>query len=212
MGGRHPAVFDGEVDTGAIARQEATRREAVGLGIALTGAAVAVTGIPALLASQAAFARAADDAAILSAAIGLEQQAAFTYRFAAESGLLDSVTRRVAERFAAHEQEHADELSAALRRLGGTPPGKVGRPEDVAVAGLSDVGDQRELIGYAIELESVGVAAYYDALSRLRDPRLVATAASIMANEGQHLVVLRQAAGREPVPFAFSTGGGPSRS
>ena len=30
--------------------------------------------------------------------------------------------------------------------------------------------------------------------------------ASIMANEGQHLVLLRQAAGRDPVPDAFETG------
>ena len=35
---------------------------------------------------------------------------------------------------------------------------------------------------------------------------LLRTTAQIMASEGQHLVVLRQALGRDPVPNAFETG------
>ena len=50
------------------------------------------------------------------------------------------------------------------------------------------------------------VAAYYDAHRKLIAAGLLQTAASIMANEGQHLVVLRQAAGQAPVPNALETG------
>jgi hypothetical protein len=42
-------------------------------------------------------------------------------------------------------------------------------------------------------------------MPRLR-PGLRQPLASIMACEGQHLVVLRQALGRDPLPRAFETG------
>lgn len=52
----------------------------------------------------------------------------------------------------------------------------------------------------------MAVAAYYDASKKLQQARLLQTAAQIMSNEGQHLAVLRQALGRNPVPNAFETG------
>ncbi len=59
---------------------------------------------------------------------------------------------------------------------------------------------------FAVELETAAVGAYYDAHQRLEDAKLLQAGASIMANEGQHLVVLRQLLGRSPVPNAFETG------
>lgn len=58
---------------------------------------------------------------------------------------------------------------------------------------------------FALELEAMAVAAYHDAHRRLRDVALLKTAASVMATEGQHLVVVRRALGRAPVPRAFET-------
>ena len=53
----------------------------------------------------------------------------------------------------------------------------------------------------------MAVAAYYDAHGKLKDPKLLATGAQIMANEGQHLAVLRPLVNQPPVPDAFETGG-----
>jgi hypothetical protein len=52
----------------------------------------------------------------------------------------------------------------------------------------------------------MAVAAYYEAHRKLRDTKVLQTAAQIMAAEGQHLVVLRQALRRNPAPHAFETG------
>jgi rubrerythrin len=65
---------------------------------------------------------------------------------------------------------------------------------------------QADVANFAIELELAAVAAYYDAQRKLVEGKLLQTTASIMANEAQHLVVLRQAAKQDPVPDAFVTG------
>ena len=58
----------------------------------------------------------------------------------------------------------------------------------------------------AIELENMVVAAYFDASKKLQQGRLLQMTAQIMSNEGQHLAVLRQALGTDPVPNAFENG------
>ena len=50
------------------------------------------------------------------------------------------------------------------------------------------------------------MATYYRAAPRLEDAKLLQLSATIMANEGQHLVILRRALGKDPVPNAFETG------
>jgi len=167
-------------------------------------AVVAATSIPALLSVRTAFAQTTGDGAILQAAIGLEQTAVLAYDTAASSGLLKGPVKAAAERFRRHEQEHADGLIAALRGMGGTSPPKPNSARDVP--GLSSVASQADVLSFAIELEMMAVAAYYDAAQKLKDASLLQTAVAIMANEGQHLVVLRHAAGRNRVPNAFETG------
>jgi rubrerythrin len=148
------------------------------------------------------------DAAILESAIGLEQIAVFAYQAAIDSDLLEDGVVGVAELFRDQEQEHADGLITALESMGGTAPEPPTSVEDVdaAVPGLGDVESQEDVIRFAIELETAAVAAYYDAHQKLEDAALLQTGASIMANEGQHLVVLRQAVGENPSPAAFATG------
>lgn len=202
-------IRDGDVDTAVVAEYEATRRDMVRRGLAAGGAAaLAATSIPLLLGVRNAFARAEGDAAILESAIGIEQIAVFAYARAASSGLLDARTKRVAMLFGDQEQEHADGLITALETLGGTPPAKPTSLKDLDAVqpGFGDARSQAEVASFAIELETVGIAAYYDALSKLEEARLVQTAASIMANEGQHITVLRQAVGKPAVPNAFETG------
>ncbi len=200
---------DGEVDTAAVVDYESTRRAALRRGAMLGGGVLAAASIPLLLNVRNAFAQTDDDAAILEAAIGLEQTAVVAYATAVASGLLDPAVEDVATLFRDQEQEHADALIAALEDLGGTAP-KPPKAEDVE--GLGDVKSQADILTFAVELENMAIMAYSDAHGKLQSPDLLTAGAQIMSNEGQHLVVLRQGLGATPaasVPDAFETGDSP---
>jgi len=199
-------IADGDVDTTVIADYERSRRDLVQRGIAVGGVVVAASAIPFFLRIRNAFAQAEGDASVLEAAVGLEQQAVFAYTAAADSGKLGT-SEPIARLFAEQEQEHADGLARALRERGGSPPPKPTSPMDVPGLAEAAGGNAVDITNFAIELETMAVAAYYDAHGKLRAPELLATGASIMANEAQHLVVLRQALGKNPSPDAFVTGG-----
>jgi rubrerythrin len=199
-------ISDGPVDTAVVADYERTRRELMRRGLVAGGAVIAASSVPLFLRVTKAFAQADGDAAILEAAVGLEQTAVFAYTAAAGSGKLDPATTKVAKLFAAQEQEHADGLTAALEALGGSAPPKPTGPEDVEGLAEAAAKGQAAIARFAVELETTAVAAYYDAHGKLKDPKLLSTGASIMANEAQHLVVLRQALGANPSPDAFVTG------
>jgi hypothetical protein len=202
-------ILDGDVDTAVIAEYEVTRRDTLRRGLAAGGAAVlAATSIPLLLGVRNAFAQAEGDAEILKSAIGIEQIAVFAYDRAASSGLLNRATTAIARQFGAHEQEHADGLTSALEARGGSAPTKPRTLADLDAVqrGLGDARSQAAVANFAIELEMAAIAAYYDAQTKFKDAKLLQTGASIMANEGQHLTVLRQAVSKPAVPSAFETG------
>jgi rubrerythrin len=209
--GRVPAarirIADGEADTAVIAAFERDRRALIRRGIAAGGAVVAASSIPLLWSVRNAFAAGGSDGDILVSAIRLERIAVLAYGVALDSKLLDPGFARVARRFRSHEQAHADVLTTALTDLGGTPPpAPAVKDIDSVVTGIGDVRSQADVAHFAIELELAAVAAYYDAHRKLIDAKLLQAGASIMANEAQHLVVLRQAVKRSPVPNAFETG------
>jgi hypothetical protein len=147
---------------------------------ALARAAACLLGL-ALARPRAALAQRGDDGELIEALIELERRLALAY---AVGG---SATDKL---FARHSRQHAEGLEEALRNRGGRPPA------EPRVAG-----------GAPLELEARAVAACHRAAGELRDARLVPTLAAIMANHGQHLVVLREHAGRNPIPAAFETGG-----
>ncbi|MFP5362853.1 MAG: ferritin-like domain-containing protein [Thermoleophilia bacterium] len=202
------AIAGGGARTGAPAAVERDRRSLLRRGFGLGGAAIAASSIPLLLSVRDAFAQATGDAAILEQAINLEQTAVIAYDGVLDAGLLSSDALRIARRLRDHERRHAETLTTALTDLGGIPPAP---PEGVdavdnVVEGLGDLKTQAEAVEFLIELELAGVAAYNDAHGKLLEGRLLQTAASITAAEGQHLVVLRMLLGTDPVPDAFETG------
>jgi rubrerythrin len=197
-------IEDGDADTAAIAAYEASRRDAVRRGLAAGGAVIGAALVPALLSVRDAFAAAPqNDAGILGSAIRLENTAVAAYAAAVNSGVLTAPFRRTAVLFGRQEAEHAAALTAALRSLGGTPPAGT---DAKLLAPLKSAKSQAQVARFAIELETMAVAAYYDAARKLQQARLLQTSAQIMSNEGQHLVVLRQALGKGPVPNAFENG------
>jgi rubrerythrin len=206
--GARIAVADGPADSAQVAAFERDRRELIRRGLGLGGAAVAGSAIPLLLAVRNAFAVSDADGTILVQAITLERVAVLAYDTIVGTGLLGGRLDRQLRLLRGHEQQHADVLTKALTDLGGTPPRAPSGLQDVdkVVKGLGDIRTQAEALSFAIELETAAVAAYHDAQAKLVEAKLLQTGASIAANEGQHLVVLRQAARRPPVPHALETG------
>jgi rubrerythrin len=191
-----------------VAAFERDRRELIRRGLGLGGTVLAGSAIPLLLAVRNAFAVSDTDGTILQKAITLERVAVLAYDTIVGTGLLGGRLDRQLRLLRSHEQQHADVLTKALTDLGGTPPRAPSGLQDVdkVVRGLGDITTQAQALSFAIELETAAVAAYHDAQAKLVEAKLLQTGASIAANEGQHLVVLRQAARRPPVPHALETG------
>lgn len=140
----------------------------------------------------------AADVEILNAALDLEWRAVAAYKAAA--GLLSGAALRSAKLLLEHEQEHVDGLAAAIRDLGGTP-NRAQRSYE-----LPRLRTQPQALRFAIALEQDAIAAYIDALPKLSDPDLRATAASIATAEAEHVALLRIALGQSPLREAFVAG------
>jgi rubrerythrin len=168
------------------------------------GTLAAASALPLLAGVRHAFAQAPDEIAILKRAVTLELTMAAAYEAAASGGVLSPRVRQVALLFRRQEQAHADALSSALRTINQTAPTGT---DDRRLQGLRGLRTEAEVVRFAIGLENASVAAYYDAQKKLRDGRLIQATAQVMANDAQHLVVLRQATGQDPLPEAFETGG-----
>ena len=205
-----PITDGGCAPVAEVAEFERDRRELLRRGFGLGGAAVLASSIPLLWSVRSAFAEAGGDgdAPVLARAINLERVTVVAYDTVLAGGLLTPALGAVLRRFRAHEREHEKALVTALTSLGGTPPAPPQGVADVdkVVEGLRDVRSRADVLSFLIELETAAVAAYFDAHAKFGEAKLLQMGASIMANEGQHLVVLRKAAGQDPIPNAFETG------
>jgi hypothetical protein len=96
--------------------------------------------------------------------------------------------------FLSQESEHVRMLSRALADRKSAPPAP---PTDVKTASrqlaklgaggsLRDSRGDAVCIRYMIGVETVAEGAYYSAMSKLSDARVLTQAAQIMANEAQH--------------------------
>ncbi|MFN2612540.1 MAG: ferritin-like domain-containing protein [Solirubrobacterales bacterium] len=184
--------------------RRATRRDALSAGLVAGAGAFSALMAPALLGAGAAFGQAEDtsdtDSELLIGLIGFEQTAVLAYGTALAGGLLDPA---VAKRFARQEQAHAGALGAALKKIGGSPPAPP-RVEDVP--GLTEVQTRMEFLNFAVRLENQQLAAYLEANTQLGSGELLTLSSQIAANEGQHLVILRQDLGTDPIPAPLPSG------
>jgi rubrerythrin len=143
-----------------------------------------------------------NDVEVVAALLQLERDAVRIYE--AAQGRVDGALGRLTRRILDQERAHARGLARSLRRLGESPPSEPG----AQIPGLEGAlaRGPRAFAGFASRHEADIVAAYLQALERLRRPGLRSPVASILANEGQHLSLLREELGGNPVPRAFETG------
>jgi rubrerythrin len=171
------------------------------------GLALAASTAPLLAGVRDAFAAATGDEEIMLGAVRLEQGLVVAYRALAGSNQLDGPALALAKHFGDQEQQHLDAVTKQLQTLGGVVPQEPS-PDMVKAAGqaITGVHGQDALLAFAGALETSAIGAYYEAQQNLRRDEFLQTTAAIMANEGQHLALLREALKRPPVPSAFETG------
>ncbi|MGI8903527.1 MAG: ferritin-like domain-containing protein [Solirubrobacteraceae bacterium] len=138
------------------------------------------------------------DAELLNGLLDLERRTIGAYT--AGIPLLTGASLTAAQRFLAQELAHAAELSRLLKRAGVVAH----RPSD-----SYDLGHPRSaaaVLGLLHASETAQLAAYITAIPRLATGTVRASTASILADDAQHVSVLRSALALDPVPTAFVTG------
>jgi hypothetical protein len=149
------------------------------------------------------------DAATLTDALRLEHAAEFTYRAATRSDSAE--VSAIAMRFAPQETAHVSAIATAMEALGARklPPPRSPAAVDAIARDfgispvLSELRTPQETLGFMLAFEQELVAAWTATHRRLADASLLQTATSILGCQAQHLVVLRQALGRDPLPNAL---------
>jgi rubrerythrin len=141
--------------------------------------------------------------AALISALNTEQTAVVAYEAIANGGKVSVRTTALLRMLQDHDNQHAQQLVAALDSQGAKAPIP---PRRAAIRGLAGVHDDATAVAFAIDLELRAVGAYNRVVRYVADPNLLRTVAGAMGTDGQHLVVLRQLARRQLVPRAFERG------
>jgi len=142
------------------------------------------------------------DVAVLTPVLDQEHAAIAAYG-ALMSGL-DGRELATVREFRTQEREHAAQLTAAIRRLGGEPRGPRSRPS--YAASFPSLHDRDGALEFAVDVEQTAIAAYLEALGKLSTAALRAQAAVILATEAEQLSVLLEELGLTPIPSAFVGG------
>ncbi|MET0559833.1 MAG: ferritin-like domain-containing protein [Solirubrobacterales bacterium] len=143
------------------------------------------------------------DAEVLNVVLARELAAARAYDRVLPQ--LHGADLAMARRFRAQEQEHVDAILRALRGLGAEA-----EPEEDEEIEAEDLRTRDDLLGFLYEVERVSIDDGLQAIAHLTSQR--ALVGSIVANQAQHLVLLRRALGARPlatVPEAFENGTAP---
>jgi len=140
------------------------------------------------------------DVEVLNGLLALEYKAIEAYT--AGIPLLEGRhVQTAARQFLSQEISHSGEVYALLRRAKG-----IAIKHRTSYAFGQPRGHE-EVLNLLHALEQEQIAAYLDAIPNVSPGPVRAALASILANEAQHLVVVRRAQRVEPIPTPFVTGG-----
>lgn len=175
-----------------MAGRSSTRREL----LAASAGGVALVFPATALAATSVAARPDPPDERLRRLITVELLLDYCYRHVLGTSLLTPAARPVLELQARHELAHLQALSVELTRLspsGATPVGPTGLAaanRDLArrnvTARVGQLRGERDALRLLLEVERVVGGAYFVALTKLEDPRLIGLAIAIMSVEAQH--------------------------
>lgn len=120
--------------------------------------------------------------------------------YAAGIPLLHQTQAKAGEQFLAQELAHTVQLSDLIKRVKGKPH----RP-----AASYDLGQPRnaiDVLALLKRIEEMQIRAYLETIPRLEGNGSRKVAVSIMANDAQHLAMVRWEMGEAPVPAALVSG------
>ncbi len=132
------------------------------------------------------------DVDILNFALTLEFLEADFYKGAKG---LNGDAAMLATTFGDEEAQHVDALTAAIKRVGGTPAKK----PTFSFPG----GGQQAFLKLAQTLEDTGVSAYNGAAPQIQSKEVLAAAGGIVQVEARHAAAIRLLNGDQPAPVAF---------
>jgi rubrerythrin len=137
------------------------------------------------------------DLGIVRYALTLEYVESDFYEQALKTGRLKGRAADLAKRFGAQERTHVLALEEAVGKLGGTPPLKP-KPN-------FPLQSANAILGFALNIESLGAAALLAQADRIQDKQLLATALTMHSVEGRHVAAIATLLGKSPTPDgAFS--------
>jgi rubrerythrin len=134
------------------------------------------------------------DEGVVAFALQLELLERDLYAAILERDVLRRDERRLAERFGAHEAEHADALTAVLRAERAPVP----EPLQVDVERLA-AGGRVRVLSTLIDIEDLGADAYLGAAPDVLDRDALKLALAIHSVEARHAAAVRRMLGRRPV-------------
>jgi hypothetical protein len=138
------------------------------------------------------------DVELLNHLLHLEHMGVAAYT--AGTPLLAPATIKAGKLFLNDELAHAGALGGLIKAAGGKP---------IKAAPSYDLGHprtSRQVLSLLHEIEQAQIEGYLAALPRLAPASVKQSVASILANDAQHMAVVRAALGRTAVPAAFVTG------
>ncbi len=174
----------GGVEVHGMSRQSFILKGALAAGVAF-GASAVTPFVGSALASSG-------DVDILNFALTLEYLETNFYKVKGSQVGLSGQAKSTAALFGNEESEHVAALTAAVRKLGGTP---AKMPTFVF-----PVTNEATFLALAYKLENLGVAAYNGAGPMIQDKALLGAAGSIVQVEARHAATIGVLTKKTPVP------------
>jgi len=175
------------------------RKLLLGAGAGLAGAALAGCGSQSLKQqvhnSQPAL---SNDVDLLNRLLHLEHVAIAAY--IAGIPLLAQPTAKAGQLFLNDEISHAGDIAGLVREAGGKPI------KPAPSYALGHPRTSQEVLMLLHSVENAQIAGYLYAVQRLEPGVLKQQVASILANDAQHVAVVRAALGQPAIPSAFVNG------
>jgi hypothetical protein len=166
--------------------------------------------------ADVAGAAAPSDSTVLARTLRIEQLVVIAYERVLASGLVAPAVSAQLHTVLGQEHRHVAVLERALRELSAMPPqtSNAAAQRELAAhhvqVGLNSLGDQHDCLKLLIDVESLAEGAYFAAISKLTDPRLLRTSIAAMGCEAQHWTLLSaiQHPGKlyRSVPYPFVQG------
>jgi bacterioferritin (cytochrome b1) len=187
-----------EPDVATSSRRALLSRSAAGI---VAGAAVAITGCGANSGTPDVHKIPPEarnvDVEILNGLLDREYKAIAAYT--AGIPLLDSHVQTAAKQFLSQEISHAGELYALIKQAKGI----ANHPQSSYSFGHPRT--HKQVVDLLHALEQSQISGYLEAIPSVSPGSVRAALASILANDAQHVVVLRRALRIEPIPSPFVT-------